>query len=216
MQLKTKKLIAREFIFFIITALLVLITFACTYFYNYTQNSNATKFDAVILNRTAMADSLAKPYKTKLKNQQWFYDKNNEIVDLKNTEFNSPSKLWQRLDYLAAADSIKIKIDSFWTPEIKALLVTIDFDNPEKLTAFIDKNRITQDDSTDYNKSVLTTADVGKLKKERALYSAKILSTNQQFQFTLWISLIFFIALFGLRYLFYAIRWSIKILKQQG
>ena len=215
MQLKTKKLIAREFIFFLITSLLILITFSGTYIYNYTQSNNAAKFDTVILNRRSMADSLANPYKTKLKNQQWFYDKNNEVVDLKTTDFNTPYKLWRRLDYLSANDSIKIKLDSFWTPEIKALLVAIDFDDPEKLISFIDKNRITQDDSTDFNNAVLINTEVGKLKEGRAVYTNKILSLHQQIRFTLWVSLVLFIGLFGSRYLFYAIRWSIQILKQE-
>ena len=164
MQLHTKKVIAREFILFMITIVLVAGAFAGTYIYNFTQNNHALQLDEKMVSRTALADSLAKPYKSKMQNQQWFYDKNNEIVDLTHTEMNSPYKLWQRLDYLAATDSIQIKLDSVWTPEIKELLVTIDFDNPQKLTAFIDKNRLTETDSTDFSRAAAIFTEIEKVK----------------------------------------------------
>jgi hypothetical protein len=214
MKLQTKKIIAREFIMLVITIVLVAGVFLGTYIYNYFQHSNVVEVQAAILKKTFIADSLAKPYKTKMQNQQWFYDKNNEIVDLKNTDFNSPNKLWQRLDYLSASDSIKIKIDSFWTPEIKQLLVTIDFDKPEKLTAFINKNRITSDDSTDLQKSIVANETLGKLNKLKADYKAKVFSFQSQTRIAIWTLVILFILLFVMRFLFYAVRWSVKILKQ--
>ena len=216
MQLRTKKVIAREFIILLIAILLVAGAFGGTYIYNSMQNNQALQLDDTIVKKTAMADNLAKSYKLKRKNQQWFYDKNNEIVDLTHTELNSPYKLWQRLDYLAATDSIQIKLDSVWTPEIKELLVTIDFDNPKKLIAFIDKNRITETDSTDFATSTSVNTEIEKVKKVKAVYKAKMFSVDQQKNFTLTILGITLIVLFGLRYLIYSISWSVKILKQKG
>jgi len=137
-------------------------------------------------------------------------------VDLTHTELNSPYKLWQRLDYLAATDSIQIKLDSVWTPEIKELLVTIDFDNPQKLTAFIDKNRLTETDSTDFSKSAAVNKEVEKIKKVKAAYNANMFSFDKQVNFAGWILGIALVVLFGLGYLFYAIGWSVRILKQKG
>lgn len=180
------------------------------------QNNQTLQLDETIIKKTTLADGMAKPYKTKMQNQQWFYDKNNEIVDLTHTELNSPYKLWQRLDYLAATDSIQIKLDSVWTPEIKELLVTIDFDNPKKLIAFIDKNRITETDSTDFATSTSVNTEIEKVKKVKAVYKAKMFSFDKQKNFTLMILSITLIGLFGLRYLIYSISWSVKILKQKG
>ena len=137
-------------------------------------------------------------------------------MDLTHTELNSPYKLWQRLDYLAATDSIQIKLDSVWTPEIKELLVTIDFDNPQKLTAFIDKNRLTETDSTDFSKSAAVNKEVEKIKKVKAAYNANMFSFDKQVNFAGWILGIALVVLFGLGYLFYAIGWSVRILKQKG
>ena len=215
MQLHTKKVIAREFILFIITILLVAGAFAGTYIYNFIQNNQVMQLDDRIVKKTVMAGSLAKPYKLKMQNQQWFYDKNNEIVDLTHTDMNSPYKLWQRLDYLAATDSIQIKLDSVWTPEIKELLVTIDFDNPQKLIAFIDKNRITETDSADFAKATTVYSEIEKVKQLKAVYKAKMFPFDKRVSFTMWIMGIALIVLFGLRYLIYAIGWSVKILKQK-
>ncbi len=216
MQLHTKKVIAREFIILLITIFLVIGAFAGTYIYNSLQNNQTLQLDDAIVKKTAFAEGLAKPYKLKMKNQQWFYDKNNEIVDLTHTEINSPYKLWQRLDYLAATDSIQIKLDSVWTPEIKELLVTIDFDNPQKLIAFIDKNRLTESDSADFSRSTAIYTEIEKVKKVKATYKAKLFSFDKQVNFAGWILCITLIVLFGLRYLFYAIGWSVRILKQKG
>ena len=214
MKLETKKIIAREFIMLVITFVIAAFAFFGTYVYNFYQHHQADKLNKSILVKTTIADSLAKSYNSKLNNQKWFYDKNSEKVDLSDAEYNSPYKLWKRLYDLSVKDSIKIKFDKVWTTEIKDLLKGINLESPEKLKTFIDNSRITQTDSSDFSKANIIYSEINSVKKERINYQENVLEINKQFRFGLWTFIIFAILLFGVRYLFYGIKWSLRTLKQ--
>lgn len=215
MKLKTKKIIAREFILLIATIALSIVAFLGTYIYNFYQHDQIDKLEEKILSETIIADSLAKSYNLKLNNQKRFYDKNNEKVDLSEAEYNSPFKLWKRLYDLSVKDSIKAKFEKVWTVEIKDLLRELNLESPEKLKAFIDNNRITQIDSNNFSKATNIYSELSSIKSVKIKHQEKILEIKKQFRFGTWTFMIGLICFFGIRYLYYGIKWSIKILEQK-
>ncbi len=215
MRLETKKIIAREFIMLVATVALAIVAFLGTYIYNFYQHNQVDKLNKRILDRTVIADSLAKSYNSKLANQKWFYDKNNEKVDLSDAEYNSPYKLWKRLYDLSVKDSIKAKFENVWTVEIKNLLRELNLESPEKLKTFIDNSRITQTDSSDFSKANIIYSELISIKSTKENQIDKVLDINKQLRFGLWTLIIGLICLFGIRYLYHAIKWSLKTLKQK-
>jgi len=215
MRLETKKIIAREFIMLIATLALAIVAFLGTYIYNFYQHNQVDKLDKRISDKTVIADSLTKPYNSKLNNQKWFYDKNNEKVDLSDAEYNSPYKLWKRLYDLSVKDSIKAKFDKVWTVEIKDLLRELNLETPEKLKTFIDNSRITQTDSSNFSKASIIYSELSSIKSVKRNHQDKVLDINKQLRFGMWTFIIGLICLFGIRYLYYAIKWSLKTLKQK-
>ncbi len=197
------------------TVALAIVAFLGTYIYNFYQHNQVDKLNKRILDRTVIADSLAKSYNSKLANQKWFYDKNNEKVDLSDAEYNSPYKLWKRLYDLSVKDSIKAKFENVWTVEIKNLLRELNLESPEKLKTFIDNSRITQTDSSDFSKANIIYSELISIKSTKENQIDKVLDINKQLRFGLWTLIIGLICLFGIRYLYHAIKWSLKTLKQK-
>lgn len=215
MKLETKKIIAREFLFLMLCFGIGLLAFFITYFYIYNQKIKSQRILSEIINKDFIADSLMKPFDEKIKQQEWFYNKNNDKVDLSASAFDSPEKLWHRMDDLAIKDSIVKKYQSVWSAELKGLFSEIGFNNPEKLQAFIDKNRITNDDKSNYEKAKIIRTETNSMKSMVSNHHSNFLYKNTQFQFGLWAFIFSLIIFFAIRYILYSINWSLKILKQK-
>jgi hypothetical protein len=70
-------------------------------------------------------------------------------------------------------------------------------------------------DTVNYQESLLLKEKIKKGYVQRNAYQLKLLSFNKQVSFTLNVFLIGVILLFGVRYLLYGIRWSIRTLRQK-
>ncbi len=70
-------------------------------------------------------------------------------------------------------------------------------------------------DSADYNKSIVLNKDTWQDKNKKSDYQKKILSFHEQISFGLTILIVSILILFGTRYLFYIVRWSLNTLKQK-
>lgn len=215
MKLTTKKLIAREFLIMILVLTIGLISFLCTYPYNAYKRNQVENKSIEISEKSKKVDTLSLSFKNKIDLQNWFFEKYSNHWDISGDKINTSEKLWQRLDFLALNDSIKYKWQNVWDKELLAFNKEIGFSNPDEFKSFIDKNRITKEDSSNYESSLAINSEIALLTKNKKDYESEILSYNEQTEFGLKALIICFIILFGFRYLFYSLKWSLKILKQK-
>lgn len=216
MKLKIKKLIAREFLLLILAIGIGFVAFSCTYLFNFYQQSKSQNISNEIRAKETIADSLVRPFNNKIKQHEWFYNQNNEKIDLSGSLYDSPERLWNILNELALKDSIRIKFRTVWTPELKKILSDIGFDNPEKLKSFIDENRLTIEDSSKYEQAKNIRTEINLLRNKIGVHDSKILSINAQIELGFWTFCISFILLFAIRYIVYAIKWSLNTLRQSS
>ncbi len=215
MKLQTKKIIAREFLLLMLSIGIGLAAFLCTYLYNFYQQTKSQNISNKIKVEEYTADSLVRPFNNKIKQHELFYNQNNEKIDLSGSRYDSPRKLWSRVNDLALKDSIRIKFRTIWTSELKKVLGEIGFDNPEKLQSSIDKNRITPGDSSKYEEAKNIRTKISLLKREIGSRNSKVLFIKSQTEFSFWAFCISIIILFVIRYIFYAVKWSANILRQK-
>jgi len=212
MELRTKKIIAREFLILTLTLAAGIVCFLCTYLYNYYLNNQADNLNKKIADNTKTVDSLRYSYNQKMEKKNWFYEK---LISKFDYERDSLDKVWNRLDDLAKKDSIKFRWEK-WGKVVVATNKEIGLGTPEVFKAFIESNRIQTTDIEKYNQSLNVNKELTKLNTDKREIEDKRFSYNEQLSFG-FKSLIFIsMILFGLRYLFYAIKWSLKVLKQKS
>jgi len=216
MKIKTKKIIAREFLTLTIVLTLALISFLCTYPYNALKRNQSKNLSIEISVKSKNAETLILPFKNKIEQQKWFFDKFSNQWDTSRGVINTYDKLWKRLDYLALNDSIKYKWQHVWDKDLIAFNKKIGFSNPEEFQSFIEKNRFTKSDSNNNDLSNNIIAEINLLSLKKNKLESETMSMNEQYEFGLITLFITFIILFGIRYLFYAIIWSFKTLKEKS
>lgn len=212
MKLKSKKIIAREFILLILLLALGVISFLCIYPYNYYRNSQSHDLEKTIAQKNKITERLSYQYKTKFAKRDWYFEKF-------TVKFGSDSykndELWNRLLFLAKNDSIRHKWN-IWDNEFSNFNIELGFDTPQKLKEFIDRVRLNKIDSTNYTEALKIKQDILKLREREKEVEMKKFSSEEQFIFGMTSTIILLIMLFPARYLFYGVRWSIKVLKEKN
>lgn len=205
LEIQTKKLIAREFLFLLAVIFTALVVFLCTYPYNAYKHHQLEDLSKVIVSNYSVIDSLSKPYILKNQNQSSYFKKMSEIVDLR--EVNSVEKWWKESEDGAKLDSLK----TMWDPNI---FNKIGFLTRNDLLEYIDSNTIDTIDIANKKESetIFLKSKALKIKKERNDNS--ILSQYQQFNLGKHALIILGTLFFLFRYIIYAIQWSLKTLKQ--
>lgn len=84
---------------------------------------------------------------------------------------------------------------------------------PELAQKIIDANTITLSDSLNFQKSISLQDEIKIITNDKYEYGKKILSPDEQITFSLKVFFISVIIFFGVRYLYYSIRWSVRTLK---
>ncbi|MDP4267815.1 MAG: hypothetical protein Q8880_10340 [Bacteroidota bacterium] len=213
MKLQIKKIIAREFLILTIVIVIGLIAFLGTFPYNYYNHSQIEKLSLIIISKTNHADSLSKSFDLKDEKQRWFFKMFiGNISDTSQYPYNTKEKLWKLTDYLARVDSIKIKFGKIWSKELIDIFKSMGFFSPEVFHKFIESNRINSLDLDNKKQAKKIIKEISLLKDRKSKYENNILSYYQQIYFGIWMLILSSILFFILRYLLYAIKWSIKIL----
>jgi hypothetical protein len=205
-----KQIIAREFLVLIFTCVLCALTLPITYFLNAYYSNKAEALEELQSKKEALSDSLEKPFNKKLRIQSWFYEK---VEDYGFTDLPpSDILLWE--DALTNKDSIEIKWHT--NPDYKMNVIpfckSINIKGPKQYYAFIVNNTVTHKDSLDKKRSEAINDTVLGMINEKYKYYASSMSYEQREQFTYNSFFVLIALLFGLRYLYYAIRWSIRTL----
>ncbi len=215
MNLKTKKIFAREFLLLIVAAAIVLVSFSCTYLYNSYQRTKSQKIATEITTHEFIADSLSKPFDTKTKQHELLYQKFNDNKNVYPTDFISFEKhTWEPLNKLALQDSIKTKYDK-WDILFKNILSDVGFNTSEELQEFITRNRITTGDSLNYQKAKDNRKEKILLESKKSDFDSNICSFKNQVDVGTWAFGLSLLILFACRYLYYAIKWSVNTLRQK-
>lgn len=213
LTMPSKKVIAREFLMLILLALMGSISFFSTFFYNYINQSQKDSLKTEIEQQTIIKDSLSKMIFQKEYAHAWFFEKVSEEYNVE--KYNSVEKWWDRSQFLAKNDSIKIIWETDWkkNSEYIQFFSKIGFPNYDSLQNFIITNSYTKLELNAKNKADSLNNSITELNKT---YKATIiLSKKQQLKF-FWKSIIvLFVLIFVFRHLFYAIKWSIKTLKDK-
>jgi hypothetical protein len=217
MKLTTKKILAREFLTLTLVITLGLISFLCTYPYNAIKRNQIENKSIKISEQTKLADSLSFSYKSKHNKQNWFFEKLSNQYDLSDdTTFDERDEIWKRFNSWTLKDSINYKWEYIWSGEITTFFKSIGVQNSNSLQSFIENNTITKTDSSNFNTSLAINAEIAMLSKSKKENKGKIFLYNEQKEFGLKAIYICFIVFFGIRYLFYSIKWSLKTLKQKS
>ncbi|MEZ4826981.1 MAG: hypothetical protein R3C61_11995 [Bacteroidia bacterium] len=211
MTSKQKKIIAREFLIFIAALGISVIAFIGTYPYNYFLNR---KIDRIKEETKSLKDRIYKleiAYNQKTEKQRWFY--NESVRKGINGNFRYSSQLWERLEELQKSDSIIFNWNNVWEKELIEIIQDIGFKNGEEFNRFILDNSVANEDSNDKVNEI--RRKVNSIEKTIWGLKSRILDTKEQIRFGLIFFAIISTIAFPIRYLFFAIRWSIKTLKEQ-
>jgi hypothetical protein len=88
------------------------------------------------------------------------------------------------------------------------------FDTPEKLKAFIERNRMIYQDYKDLQKANEIYSKNNLINSQIASYESSHYTNERQMEFSLAAFLIAFSLLFLFRYIHYGIKWSVRTLKE--
>jgi hypothetical protein len=210
MNLKTKKTIAREFLYFLISCAIGIITFTATYISNTIKKNQIQNIEAKIFDKKNISDSLSKQFKNKIDNQSWFYVEFNNKV---SNHYKSYEKLWKRLENLSLNDSVEYKWNNHWEKSLINFNNEMGFKNPKEFNNFIIKNSLTKNEKYIKDLSTKIELEIMTLYKSKKQIINKIHPPEIQSEYGKLAIIISLIILFGLRYLYYSVKWSLKILK---
>ncbi len=215
MNKKVKKIIAREFLILLALIVLTSLIFICVFPYNSYQKNNIDKIDKSLSEKEKLTENLHKSVDEKIENQEWFFEKLSSEFDITNSEYSELKTLWPILQRIAENDSIEHRWNNKWEKSLTDFHKGIGFKNGKELETFIEKNSISSDDSIQLKKSEEIRKEITELKKQRAEFKYKILNDNDKLDLVGGIGVTLFGILFLLRYLIYAVKWSLRTLKEK-
>jgi hypothetical protein len=212
MKIKTRKVIAREFLVLVSVTILGLFSFLLTYPYNWHLSSKLAEIDNNVSLEKDLADNLSKSFDSKTINGKDYAYRVYQTIKENTVEFAI-----QEFSYSQSEFRQKILSDKTFQENIYSTL-------QKNIEGFV-KSRIEFDSCL---KSQLTAIDVknkkeaeiirdrtnkAKFLKEKVLLS--MLTFNEQISVAVRTIIYSALILFLLRYFFYAVRWSINTLKQK-
>jgi hypothetical protein len=212
MNIKTKKVIAREFLALLLVIGIGLTTFCSISIHNAICNKKIDKMKIEIDTSFKEMNILLFAHNEKLNNQNRLFRKYNDITRF---DGNTSKKFWQRLDEIAQRDSISHKWDNIWSEELRIFFKNNGFQNKQELEVFIAKNRITEKEKSDAVKAGEKRAYINDLKEEIIVTTKSRFSFEEQISKTSYILILSIICVFSLRYLVYGLKWSLKVLNQR-
>ncbi|MCF6404814.1 hypothetical protein L3C95_18085 [Chitinophaga filiformis] len=212
MKLKTKKIIAREFLLLLLCAALAIFTFLGIYPYNFLKKRQIEALTIEITDKKNHADSLLAHVERKASKQFKF-------TNWYAHTFNVPrehQKIWMHFYKMAQTDSIKQLCEPNSNRDFVAFLNQTGFKSPERFKSFILKNTLTLKDIHAKEASIIANKEADSMAIQRDELTTQILPFKSQLGISYLVFLTGLVALFLLRYVYYGIKWSILVLKQKS
>lgn len=205
-----KKILAREFVFFIICLVIFILSFLFIFPYNYiTQNQSANLVEEIHKKNTYI-DSLQDINIKKTETQKYFT--NNYIKEFDGvSDSETNKKLWNILERIVKADSVNYNWKNKWEKTLVNFNIKMGYKSPEEFTKFIKSNVI---NSSDLELIEKNKKEIKFLKAQQLEKQNNFIEINEQFRLSLFVLLSSFFFLFILRYLVYGTKWSLKVLKE--
>ena len=111
--INNKKILAREFVYFIICLLIFSLTFLFIFPYNYFTQNQAANFSKKVKEKNVFIDSIKSINNKKIDAQNYFTDNYKKEFDIDiYSEVNT--ELWNTLNRIVKADSVKYKWENKW------------------------------------------------------------------------------------------------------
>jgi hypothetical protein len=210
MNLNSKKVIAREFIVLIACGLIAFVVWLIALMYNQFIHNEILKLNISKKEIQKVSDQKEKSFVFKINEQKRFH----KISQWKgwHTDNRSYSKLWQRVENLIKSDSLQYRWENEWGQEFK--------DDSEKHFHISNSddfiNYIRRYSLTEKEKKVLIEGEnqIEKINDKIKSAENKFVDYFMADQPPSIFLIIFLIIAFPLRFIFYALKWSIKTLRQ--
>lgn len=217
MKLSTKKIIAREFILLIIALLSFALGYLSILLFNLFIQYKINGIKDKILLVESKTDSTTNLFNAKLEKQlrftkTVFAETSNEevpadIVD----ELNE--RAWRTFyDYANTKDSINYMWEHKWKDKLTIAIKNYGIKTTYDFKVFILNNYNSKNDSLHYE-NLLNRKSI--LKQQENRNHEKLISYEDQMNYSLQITFFFMVLIFPIRYIFKAIKWSLFILKSK-
>lgn len=222
MRLRTKKLLAREFLLLLSVLVVSFFAFLGSYGYNaYLKKQNSFLQDS-IASYEMLSDSLPRIFYSKLQKQHQLYQTLNAFVlpTLIDGYLFFPAISQNRVTFFKTYFRFakEGKIDSVWktyrSNKEKSALRKMGIGSPQKLESYILSNIHTSDDIRNRDLATKYENKVASMSEKATAILKKQLDYKQQIRVGMNAMIILFLITFVGRYLVYGVIQSIKILKE--
>lgn len=213
MKLNKKKIIAREFLIFIVYALVFGLAFISTIPYNYVIES---RIDNLETTSQSLSDSINKiqlHFSPKIDKQKEFFETSKSKGWLTANE--NYQEFWIRLQKSVNNDSLKYKWNKFSANFKDELKDEVGFETVSDFENYIENNSLTPKEVEQNTSAVKLIDERETIESKIRTEKNKLMDFDDRLEFSLVCLMIIGVLSFPLRYLLYAIKWSIKTLKQK-
>ena len=217
MDIKTKRIIAREFLIFILAIGISIISFLLTFTYNYYLNNEIKKASSAIIIEQNNADSLMKPFELKKIKLDKIQNNIKDLYSIMNSSSlkGSFSSYEELSIYLSEEKNVKDIFEGIISyKEFKKLF--LGYDDFFSLVGTNEAEKLTKSDSLNYHKGKILLEEINSIEKNKKSYYSKLLSLKEQLMFSLYTFFVLIIFLFIFRHIYYAIKWSFYTLKKNN
>lgn len=143
-----------------------------------------------------------------------FQDQVFPIDELFRENFESRDNLWVELSRLQKSDSISWKFYNNWSIRTIQILKQLGFTSPEEFENFIIDNSLNVSDESILKKKRSIRKEINELQNSQEKIKKRELSQPEIKQLTIDVSFIGLFILFIVRYLIYAVMWSVRTLEK--
>ncbi|MCP9751410.1 hypothetical protein [Ferruginibacter sp. HRS2-29] len=238
MNLKNKKIIAREILIFLSTLVISLVTYGVVSVFTNYHSRKITSIQLQIDNTKNAADNLSLNYNSKLENQieyaKVYYEAvGNSEESRKYIFFNKSGIAYQLKDGNLQLFDVYNKIENPLFPQKRpASTKKINSKKKGKTNSFdeldlneglfqttydkkyIQINTILPNDLKSKNESNNLYSKIDSLKRVSTIHEQKVFDNSELWDCVFSVLILTITILFGVRYVIYMIKWSIKTLKQ--
>ena len=178
----TKKIIAKEFLFFTALISITLISFLFLLVYNQKVNYNIDNQKYIKNEKIKSANNLVSIYNAKIDIQTSHFNtlfRHIEKEKIFYVDDKNRNDLWNRLSYLVIKDSLKYRWHNKWNKSLVDGIKNQGYKSPEEFEKFIIKNTLKKDNFVYKHKSLLCDT-VSSSVKEKKFSKVFYRKENQQ------------------------------------
>ena len=211
MNIKIKKIIVREFLILMVVITVGLFSFLCTYPYNWNKSYQLKKVDEKITLQTHVADSISKSFNDKTMEGKDYISRVYWGLKEHSVDFGMPAFNYSEPDFrqkILSDKNFRENIYKTFQNRLEGFTKTYtQFDSSLN-------RQLTLNDIDQQKQSQLILENLKETRNGKEKISLSILTFNEQISFGIKILIFTAFVFFVLRFLFYAIKWSIKTMNQ--